>query len=74
MTDGFVVHHAASNQSRAMVMRFPRQIQHLGLAALLLSKIRQDPDDLSTVLTLQRFLLRQIITAEHRVKRLKRAR
>lgn len=57
-----------------MVMRFPRQIQHLGLAALLLSKIRQDPDDLSTVLTLQRFLLRQIITAEHRVKRLKKAR
>lgn len=55
-------------------MRFPREAEHFGKAALLLHKIQNDPGDLSTVSALQRFLLRQVITVEHKVKRLKEAR
>ncbi|WP_178110512.1 hypothetical protein [Pseudomonas sp. VI4.1] len=43
------------------------------MAALLLNKIQNDPDDLSAVRGLQSFLLRQVITVEHRIKRLKKA-
>lgn len=55
-------------------MRFPRETERLGLAALLLNKIQNDPDDLSVVRGLQSFLLRQVITVEHRIKWLKKAR
>lgn len=43
------------------------------MAALLLNKIQNDPDDLSAVRGLQSFLLRQVITVEHRIKWLKKA-
>lgn len=54
-------------------MRFPKETDRLGMAALLLKKIQSDPEDLSAVRDLQRFLLRQVITAEHRIKWLKKA-
>lgn len=54
-------------------MRFPSETERLGMAALLLNKIQNDPDDLSAVRGLQSFLLRQVITVEHRIKRLKKA-
>ncbi|WP_409498296.1 hypothetical protein [Pseudomonas fragi] len=55
-------------------MRFPKEAERLGMAALLLNKIQNDSDDLFAVEGLQRFLLRQVITVEHRIKRLKKAR
>ncbi|WP_412763305.1 hypothetical protein ACIJUN_31385 (plasmid) [Pseudomonas aeruginosa] len=54
-------------------MRFPRETERFAMAALLLNKIQGAPEDLSSVRALQSFLLRQIITAERRVKRLKKA-
>ncbi len=54
-------------------MRFPRETERFAMAALLLNKIQGAPEDLSSVRVLQSFLLRQIITAERRVKRLKKA-
>lgn len=54
-------------------MRFPRETERFAMAALLLGKIQSDPDNLSPVRALQCFLLRQIITTERRVKRLKKA-
>lgn len=54
-------------------MRFPRETERLGLAALLLNKIQADPDDLFAVRGLQSFLLRQVINVERRIKRLKNA-
>lgn len=55
-------------------MRHPRETERLGMAALLLDKIRQNPSDLVPLLGLQRFLLRQIFRVEYRIKRLKSAR
>lgn len=55
-------------------MKFLKETERLGLAALLLQKIQEDPYDLFAVRGLQSFLLRQIISVEHRVKRLKNAR
>jgi hypothetical protein len=54
-------------------MRFPRETERLGMAALLLNKIQNNPHDLSALRGLQSFLLRQVITVEHRIKRLKKA-
>ena len=54
-------------------MRFPKETKRFGMAALLLNNIRHNPKNLSAVMKLQRFLLRQIITAEHRIKWLKKA-
>ncbi len=54
-------------------MRFPRETNRFAMAALLLGKIQSDPGNLSPVRVLQSFLLRQVITAEYRIKRLKKA-
>lgn len=48
-------------------MKFLKETERLGLAALLLQKIQEDPYDLFAVRGLQSFLLRQIISVEHRV-------
>ncbi|SFW61996.1 type II toxin-antitoxin system HigB family toxin [Pseudomonas sp. NFACC04-2] len=55
-------------------MKFLKETERLGLAALLLQKILDHPGDLFAVRGLQSFLLRQVINVEHRVKRLKSAR
>ena len=55
-------------------MRYPRENQRFYEAALLLSVIKSDPDQLSSVLELQRLLIRNIIKSERRIQRLKRAR
>lgn len=54
-------------------MRFSKETERLGMAALLLNKIQNNPDDMFAVRSLQSFLLRQIITVEHRIKWLKQA-
>lgn len=55
-------------------MRYSRESYKIFEAGLSLSKIKNDPEDLSAVLELQRLLIRHIIKAERRIIRLKRAR
>ncbi|UVL82287.1 hypothetical protein LOY35_18905 [Pseudomonas sp. B21-028] len=55
-------------------MRFPREHFRLAQAAQLLHDIRRAPNQLSTVLELQRSLIRNISRGERRIRRLKRAR
>lgn len=55
-------------------MRFPRETERFGMAALMLNKIQSNPDVLPPVLSLLSFLLRKVITVELRINRLKKAR
>lgn len=55
-------------------MRFPREHLRLAHAAQLLHGIKDAPNQLSTVLELQRQLIRHIAQGERRIRRLKRAR